>query len=262
MNGVIQSNLFLFTLALDAMPWLACTFSELMRLRDVDWQWVIVEGAAMPLKDTAWMKPQEPRLSGDGTTEFLDAIAWHPRVRVARRERWDGKTEMCNHALSLLPSVPAVLMQVDGDELWTADQLRDIRNLFDDDPTLAMARFDCDYMIGPNVRTTDAGKPEEWLRAWRYAPGMRFTTHEPPVLAPARGKSLTRQQTGAMGLRFQHHAWTLPKHVAQKEALYGKRYVGALAGWEKLQRNRAWPVADAGRFLPAAFKGVPADRIF
>lgn len=262
MNGGAQLDLFLFTLALDAMPWIACTFAELTRLRDINWEWAIVEGAAMPVKDTRWMNPQEPRLSGDGTTEFLDAIAHHPRVRVARRARWDGKTEMCNHALGMLPGIPGVLMQVDGDELWTADQFRDIVHLFDDDPNLAMARFDCDYFIGPNVRTTDPGNPAEWLRAWRYSPGMRFATHEPPVLAPAIGKSLTRRETAAMGLRFQHHAWTLPKHVSQKERLYGKRYAGALAGWERLQRNRVWPLRDAGVFLPAAFKGAPADKIF
>jgi hypothetical protein len=254
-------KLFIQTLALDAMPWLACTFAELNRLQDIEWCWSVVEGAAMPNGSTSWMARQAPRLSLDGTTEFMEALAdCHPRVRYCSRKEWGSKDEMCAAALAPFDE-PGVLMQVDGDELWTADQFRCIVHLFEDDPELMNARFHCDYMVGPNLRTTDAGKAEEWRRAWRYEPGMRWITHEPPNLAGNRGKSLTRQETAAMALVFQHHAYTLPKHVAQKEKLYGAKYAGAMAGWVKLQANTEWPLRDAGRFV-GAFRGTPIDRIF
>lgn len=257
----MRISLNLFTIALDALPWIACTFAELNRLTDVPWQWTIVEGAALNVKDTRWMQAQPARLSGDGTTEFLDAIAVHPRVRVLRQPQWGGKCAMCNAAVDTFRQ-PGVLLQVDGDELWSADQLRRIVELFEDDLALKMARFHCRYFLGPNCTTTDAGKPSEWLRAWRFTPGMRFDSHEPPVLEGNHGKSLTRQETAAMGLVFDHHAYTLPKHVAMKEKLYGPRFAGALAGWHKLQANTEWPLRDAGRFLPKAFAGTPCDKIF
>ncbi len=253
--------LHVFTIALDAMPWLACTFAELSKLTDVPWSWTIVEGAAMNVKDTSWMQSQAPRLSSDGTTEFLDAIASHPRIRVIRRLRWEGKVEMCNAAIEA-GGVDGVLFQVDGDELWSADQFRRIVELFEDDPSLQMARFHCRYFVGPNIVTTDAGKADEWLRAWRFGIGMRFAKHEPPTLIGCSGKSLHRLETARMGLVFDHHAYTLPKHVAMKEKLYGPKYKGAVAGWSKLQANPSWPVKDLGVFLPPAFKGCPADRVF
>lgn len=254
-------KLYVLTLALDAMPWIASIFGELNRLTDVDWQWVVVEGAAMPVGDTKWIQKQSARLSEDGTTQFLDALEWHPRVRVIRRAEWPGKTAMCNTGLTLCGE-HGVLLQQDADELWTADQYRRIIYLFDDDPLLMRACFHCRYFLGPNVVTTDAGKENEWLRAWRYSPGKRFETHEPPVLGGSTGKAMNRRQTKSEGLVFDHYAWALPSQVAAKEKLYGKRYQGAFAGWRKLQVNGKWPVADVGSMLPAAFKGTPADVVF
>jgi hypothetical protein len=254
-------KLYVQTLALDAMPWIAAIFAELNRLTDIDWTWSVVEGAAMPNGSTNWIARQAPRLSLDGTTEFMEALAdCHPRVRYCSRKEWASKDAMCAAAIEPFTE-PGVLLQVDGDELHSADQLRRIVHLFEDDPQLMNARFHCRYFVGPNLITTDAGKPDEWRRAWRYAPGMQWVTHEPPNLAGNRGRSLSRQETTALGLVFDHYAYGLPKHVAQKEKLYGAKYAGAMAGWVKLQANTKWPLADAGRFVPA-FKGTPVDRVF
>lgn len=257
----MRQSLSIFTLALDAMPWIACTFAELNRLNDVPWNWTIVEGAALNVGDTRWMQPQKPRLSADGTTEFLDAIAVHPRIKVIRQPQWAGKRPMCNAAVATFKE-RGVLMQVDADELWTCDQFRRIVEMFEDDIMLRNARFHCRFFLGPNCVTTDLGKPAEWLRVWRYEPGMTFDSHEPPILEGNHGKSITREETAARGLVFEHHSYTLPKHVAMKEALYGPKFRGALAGWHRLQANTQWPLADAGLFLPKAFSGTPCDKIF
>lgn len=253
--------LHIFTLALDAMPWLACTFAELSKLTDVPWTWTIVEGAAMNMKDTSWMQAQKARISTDGTSEFLLALCYHPRIRVHSFPKWDGKVAMCNHALKHMKT-HGVLMQVDGDEIWSADQFRRIVELFEDDPSLQMARFNCRYFVGPNIITTDAGRADEWLRAWRFEVGMNFAKHEPPTLTGCNGKSLNRLETARMGLVFDHHAYSLPKHVEMKEKLYGPKFAGALDGWYKLQYNKDWPLKDLGVFMPKAFHGVPADKIF
>jgi hypothetical protein len=253
--------LLVFSLSLDSMPWIAATYVELMRLRDVQWKWVIVEGVSKPVADTRWIANQAPRVSQDGTSEFLDAIAHHPRIQILRRKEWPGKTAMCQAATDLFTE-PGVCLQADSDEVHSTDQLRRIVELFEDDPSLMNARFECDYLLGPNVRTTDKGNPNEWRRAWRFSPGMKWISHEPPNLAGNHGKSMTREETAALGLTFFHASWLLPKHVSQKEAIYGPKYAGALAGWHKLQANTEWPLRDAGRFLPKAFAGTPCDKIF
>lgn len=253
--------LLVFTLSLDSQPWLACIYTELMRLRDTPWKWVICEGVAKPVGDTRWIANQPARLSNDGTSEFLDAIAHHPRITVIRKPEWPGKTAMCQAATDLFDE-PGVCLQADSDEIFSTDQLRRIVHLFEDDPALMNARFNCDYMFGANLVTTDKGKVEEWRRAWRFTPGMKWVSHEPPNLAGNLGKSATREQTAADGLTFFHASWLLPKHVAAKQDLYGARYAGALAGWRKLQANTEWPLRDIGKFMPKAFAGTPVDRIF
>jgi hypothetical protein len=256
-------KLNIFTLVLDGMPWLIYPFAELTRLVDIDWQWTIIHGAAMNVKDTAWCQPQAGRLSSDGTALLLESFAHHPRIRVIERAKWEGKVEMCNAALATFTTPEwSVLMQMDVDELWTAAQLRDIVHLFEDDASVMSARFHCRYFLTSNCITTDAGKPNEWLRAWRFQPSMRFATHEPPSLTGSAGKSLNRRETAAMGLVFDHHSWTHQSNVAYKERFYGPRYKGALDGWRKLQANTEWPVRDAGVFLPAPFRGTPANKIF
>lgn len=168
---------------------------------------------------------------------------------------------MCNAAIAGLAE-PGVLLQVDADELWSADQMRRIVELFEDEPAVMLARFHCRYFMGPNLITTDHGKASEWQRAWRFTPGMRFSSHEPPVLEGNRGQNLTRDQTAALGLVFDHYAWCLPKHVVMKERLYGPKFAGALDGWRKLQANQEWPLRDAGKFMPKAFSGTPVDKLF
>lgn len=257
-----EPALNIFTLALDAMPWLACTYAELMRLADIPWRWTIVHGAAMNQGSTRWMRPQPSRLSSDGTTEFLHALSFHPRITILERPSWPSKDFMCNAAVETFDRT-GVLLQIDGDELWTAGQLRQIRQLFLDDPHLMLARFECDYHFGVNIRATNAGNPNEWLRAWRYEDiSARFLTHEPPNFAGNKGKSLSRTHTEAILGRFQHHSWTLPKHVRQKEVLYGQKYTQALKGWEALQAHPCFPIPDIGLHMPKAFAGTPVDTIF
>lgn len=245
-----------FTLALDSMPWLACVFAELNRLRGIEWTWVIVEGAAMNVADTRWCAKQLPRLSNDGTTEFLDDIANHPRVRVERKTQWHGKVAMCNAALKHF-TTPGVLLQVDSDELWTADQLRRIVEMFEDDASLGRAAFDCRYFFGPSIIALDS---VDWHRAWRYEAGDTFRTHEPPVMARERGRFVDRQYTKALGMEFDHYSWCLRKHVAQKAKFYGPRYRMAVEGWEQLQSHKEFPTM-VKQFLPWTSPTTIVDQL-
>jgi hypothetical protein len=92
-----QMNLQIFTIVLDGMPWIKMHLDRL-QATPLEWRWIIVEGVARPTRDTAWVRGISPRLSKDGTTEYLDSIK-DPRVKVIRNARWENKTSMCNAAV-------------------------------------------------------------------------------------------------------------------------------------------------------------------
>jgi len=230
-----------FTLVLDGYRFLPHQFFTLSRLT-IDWHWIIVHGAAANTGSTAWCKPQEPRLSVDGTTEFLKSLAGHPRITVIESAWWPGgKDQMCQAALDSIIE-PTVLMQIDADELWTWSQLHNIYCEFWVQPEITCGRFDCGYMVGPNLRTVGRncwGQNEgEFLRVWRFTPGQKMR-HEPPFLEGVNGPSefgMDNEYTRKRGYVFVHWAYAFEDQVAFKEKFYG--YSGAVASWKKLQQYK------------------------
>ena len=227
-----------------------------------DWHWVVVEGAAANTNCTAWCRAQGPGLSRDGTSEYLNSIIKHPRVKVIRRQLWDGKLSMCNQAIKELKE-SCVLLQVDSDEIWAAPQIDEIVSLFKTLPYIYRMYFWCNYFLGPDIVATSTNgfgnRIGEWLRAFRFEPGMKFEKHEPPVLAGnSRGYSMGRDDTKKFGLVFNHFAYALECSVAYKERFYG--YRNAVTNWRRLQANTRWPV-NLKNFLPWVGEGSTADKV-
>jgi len=231
-----KTPVHIVTIVLDGMPFIAQHISVFNRLK-VPWEWHIVEGAASNTHCTRWCKPQSGRLSQDGTTEYLDQIASHPRVHLYRKSLWDGKVEMVNHPLSIIFE-ECVLLEVDCDEFWTAGQIEALVKLFDSDKLRTHAMFWCRYFFGPhlvmNSRNCYANNPgQDWKRAWRFFPGDKFISHEPPQLTGER-VAFMHADTEAAGLVFDHYGYATRAQVKFKESFYG--YKGAVKSWEKLQK--------------------------
>lgn len=241
-----------FTLALDAMPFITHHLPVFNRLKS-PWNWIVVEGAAQNTRCTYWCNPQSPRLSNDGTTQYIDGLSQHPRVTVLRQHIWDGKVSMCNAALEKIKE-PCVLMQIDSDELWTTEQLAKIIWLFENQP-ISLMNFYCNYFIGPNIVTTD--NTGMWIRAWRFKPGMRFQSHEPPCLGGANSITMDRDTTRAQGLVFDHMSYVTEDSVRFKEEFY--KYTGALEQWKRFQKNTVWPVTRLKDHLSFAGASATAD---
>jgi hypothetical protein len=258
-------TLNIFTIVLDGSPWIGAQFAELCRLKDADWHWSIVEGAAMPVKDTGWMGNQSGKVSHDGTHQFLQALATHPRVTVNSKAEWGGKTEMINAALTAFKK-DGVLLQMDSDELWTEEQMRRLVELFAANPEANTAQFEMDYMLGPNVKSTSTdgygNRKNEWVRAWRYSVGLWMERHEPPVFNGNRGQLLDRSKTLMTVGKILHMAWVTPQQVAQKQRIYKGGYENACEDWERLQNNTEWPVKDLKQFLPWVGNNASADLLF
>lgn len=249
------------TIALDALPYLSFHIQMMNRLR-VPWRWHIIEGTALPLKDTSWVTGIPPRLSEDGTTEYLQNLSSHPNVTIVQKPSWPGKTAMVNHALSFCHT-PGLLWQLDADEIWQAQDIETIYNAFQSNPRKNCARFHARYFLGQNIIITSdntyGNHFGEWVRCWRYFPGMKFKKHEPPVIMPMAENAFSVEQTLAMGVEFDHYAYATIDQVALKEKYYG--YTGAVDQWLKLQQNTVWP-CRAGKFLKWITDETICDRLY
>lgn len=228
------------TIVKNGYPFLLHHLSVLSALTDIEWHWHIVEGTADNVLDTKWCSKPTPGLSTDGTSEFLDSLRNHPRVHVHKKPLWAGKVEMFNTALKLM-TAPSLLLQIDADEFWESQQLRRMLGVFESRPEIQRAYFRCNFFVGPNLVTsgTYGDGPTEWLRAWRYTQGMRFDTHEPPVLAGNKGLAIGKDETAQLGLVFNHLSYVLESQIEAKSIYY--KYAHGTCGWKSMQANRQWP---------------------
>lgn len=259
-----QSNsnlpIHFFTIILNGEPFIRYHEQMLLEL-DFPWHWHVIEGVASLVKDTAWSVAAGGHIpdslhdrgkSNDGTTQYLDELkARYPnRVSIYRKPAdtfWDGKLEMVSAPIPEIKE-PCLLWQIDGDELWTPDQVQAVRRAFMEDPDRSAAYFWCNYFVGPDkgisTRLNYAQNPnQEWLRVWRFEPGMIWDKHEPPVLAgvDADGNAydvgqrnpFRHREMEAIGAVFDHFAYSTAEQAQFKESYYG--YKGAVDQWRALQ---------------------------
>jgi glycosyltransferase involved in cell wall biosynthesis len=249
-----------FTIVLNGEPFIRYHETMLAKL-PFRWHWHVVEGVAALRHDTAWSAahggrvPEEMHREGrsnDGTSEYLDDLArrFPGQVTIHRKppgQFWDGKKEMVNAPLPHIREA-CLLWQVDADELWTADQVAEMRRRFIAEPARGAAFYWCWYFVGPDkvisTRYNYAQNPaQEWLRTWRFRPGDVWAAHEPPTLLRPRPEGgepvdiatlqpFTHDETEAFGCVFQHFAYATEAQAAFKERYYG--YAGAVERWRGL----------------------------
>ena len=123
-----------------------------------------------------------------------------------------------------------------------------MRNLFLEQPDRTAAYYWCDYFVSPDAIVTTrygyaANPRDEWLRTWRYRPGDRWQTHEPPILGRRRRIAsvdlgytdpFLHDETEAVGAVFQHFAYATEEQVRFKESCSG--YVDAVDAWQGLRK--------------------------
>ncbi len=276
-NPVSDLPIHFFTIVLNGEPFIKQHLKQFLKL-PFRWHWHIVEGVAELKHDTAWSLQLGGRISGelhsnglsnDGTTEYLDQLAQdHPdKISVYRKPNgqfWDGKLEMVSAPLANITE-ECLLWQVDADELWSAQNLTQMHEMFVNSPDKTAAYFHCDYFVGPNKYVcslnTWATSPTDWIRVWRFAPGMVWAAHEPPILIDAIGQNVgmintfSRDETKSRGITFQHFAYSIEAQVRFKEVYYG--YSNAVLHWRRLQETIG-PV-DPAHYLPWASPGAIVD---
>lgn len=262
--------IFFITIALDAAPYIYHHINVFNRLSQ-DFRWLVVEGTSLPVHCTSWCKPIPPRLSEDGSHNYLSELAaHHPRVVHIARPSWDGKVSMFNAALEEIEKrwpvsgTNNLLWEVDADELWSHDQIERMYSMFCYCQDRHWARFFMRYFVGQNIICTTRGaygnNPGEWLRVWRYYHGMRFASHEPPSLQRNLECGFTNAETEAEALVPDHFSYALESQLVFKSKFYP--YPDAVAHWRRLQANTEWPVRRLKDFLPWVDERATADLLF
>lgn len=256
-----------FTIVLNGEPFIRYHI-DIFKQLPFQWHWHIVEGVADLKHDTAWSLQLGGRIadeihrngrSTDGTTEYLDELAqlYPENVTIYRKPEgvfWDGKREMVSAPLANIHE-ECLLWQVDVDELWTVEQICKARLMFVNNPEKTAAFYWCWYFVGENLvistRNCYAQNPaQDWLRTWRFKPGMLWASHEPPRLAEplpdsqfqdvAAVNPFLHEETEKQGLVFQHFAYVTPEQLKFKEQYYG--YANAVYRWTSLQEQTKFPV--------------------
>ncbi|MBR0649735.1 glycosyltransferase family 4 protein [Roseomonas terrae] len=252
-----------FTIVLNGEPFIRYHETMLAEL-PFRWHWHIIEGVAALRHDTAWSVAAGGTISdavhrdgrsNDGTSEYLDDLArrFPGQVTIYRKPPgvfWDGKREMVNAPLESIRE-SCLLWQIDADELWTADQVAEMRRRFIAEPERGAAFYWCWYFVAPDkvitTRGNYAANPKyEWHRTWRYEPGDHWAAHEPPTLVRPRAEGepldvatqlpFTHDETEAFGAVFQHFAYVTEAQLGFKESYYG--YAGATARWRELLAHK------------------------
>ncbi|HEY0456739.1 MAG TPA: FkbM family methyltransferase, partial [Verrucomicrobiae bacterium] len=255
-----QLPIHFFTIVLNGKPFIEHHIYALQQLT-IPWHWHIIEGVAELNHDTGWSRatggkiPSELHRDGlslDGTTEYLNELArlYPQQITIYRKPFgcfWDGKIEMVNAPLRNIHQ-ECLLWQIDADELWTAEQIQFAHRLFLARPDKTAAYYYCHYFVGKDrvITTRDTygnNSSYEWLRTWRFTPGCRWTSHEPPRLCQAEPDGqfidvasinpFLHKETDALDLVFQHYAYATEAQLQFKEQYYG--YPNAVAEWKKLQ---------------------------
>ncbi|MCB8759381.1 FkbM family methyltransferase [Planktothrix agardhii 1029] len=262
-----QLPIHFFTIVLNGQPFIRYHIDVFNKL-SCQWHWHIIEGVADLKHDTSWSLQLGGKLtdqfhdhgrSKDGTSEYLDQLAkqYPENITIYRKPKdifWDGKREMVNTPLSNIQE-GCLLWQIDVDELWTVEQIYTTRQMFITHPEKTAAFYWCWYFVGENLlistRNCYAENPQQdWLRTWRFKPGMVWAAHEPPILVEtlpdgqqqnvAAVNPFLHHETEQQGLIFQHFAYVMPQQLQFKEEYYG--YQNALKLWQNLQSATQFPV--------------------
>ncbi|MCB9030193.1 MAG: hypothetical protein H6619_04015, partial [Deltaproteobacteria bacterium] len=247
-----------FTIVLNGMPFIKHHL-DVFKTLPFDWHWHIIEGVAELKHCTAWSVTSGGNIptqfhregrSNDGTEEYLNEIEsqFPDNISIYRKSEgnfWQGKLEMVNAPLAYIDQ-ECLLWQIDSDELWSAEQIQKMRELFLSDSSKQAAYVHCHYFIGPKkyISTLNAWatQPKDWLRVWRFKPGMKWDAHEPPILVNQEGHNIadiahfSRDETKAAGLIYEHPSYVLEEQVKFKQDYYG--YKDAVDLWKQLQEAK------------------------
>ena len=169
----------------------------------------------------------------------------HKVTIVTRDGFWPKKDELgrCKTAQSRAYAERATgdyLWQVDIDEFYLADDMRRVLEMLACDPEITSVSFHQRTFWGsPDIEVH--GWPlrrgaDEYHRLFKWAPGYRYVTHQPPTVVDAIGRDLRglkwirASDMARRGIHLYHYSLLFPWQVDQKTRIYRDQHPDYFAG--------------------------------
>ncbi|MCK4498885.1 glycosyltransferase family 9 protein [Candidatus Babeliales bacterium] len=240
-----------FTIVFNGMPFIKYHLENFKRL-NFPWHWYIIEGLSYVAGDPGSRGHRkrgghvsaafDSHLSSDGTKGYLDELSKLENVTVIRnKDIWPSKLEMVSSCLPYIKE-SCLLWQIDVDEFYPVPTIMRLHRMFMDNPDKTAAAPFFYSFISKNKYTVSEGTwgSHRYARIWRYDPGCKWLSHEPPVLVASDGLDLMKVKPfGAdelTDLRYYHYNYVTEDQIRFKETYYG--YKGLFIAWSALQKQR------------------------
>lgn len=207
--------------------------------------WIFVEGATSNTFCTSWCNamPSEYHSNGtsiDNTVRLLEQYQDYysktsdKKITIIKPSGlWNGKLEMFNKALELI-NEPCYLWEIDIDEYWEPNQIINAERLLENTKADS-ASFACNYLLTDQIIVKGEwgeSPGHGYRRLWKFEPGRKFLSHEPPVL-----EGCNKILPPALTPRFDHLSYYYEQDVRFKSKWYGK-HDKIYEGWTKIVNNQ------------------------
>jgi predicted O-methyltransferase YrrM len=190
---------------------------------DFAYEILIVEGACPQARWDA----NSRGTSRDRTLEIIQSFTDPDnKIKLVASRAWDHKDQMVN---AYIPYVSGdYLFQVDSDEIWNKVALENIRRVLSAEPDITCLEFN-PLQFWHNFETVLVGGhwEEPFMRIFRFEPGARWQSHEPPILLNPRGQAYNNIKrinlTDKYGVTFFHYSYVTEQQARWKWEFF-KRY--------------------------------------
>lgn len=178
--------------------------------------------------------------SVDGTLEVLrrfceDEDPLQKVTLVTRDGFWPKEDEMGRHRTPqsreyAKRATGDYLWQIDIDEFYLPGHMLRVLEMLADDPQISAVSFQQRCFWGSLDIQADGWALRRWLgqfhRLFKWGPGYRYVTHEPPTVVDRDGRDLRTlkwmraSDTAQLGIQLYHYSLLFPWQVEQKTSLY------------------------------------------
>lgn len=138
---------------------------------------------------------------------------------------FDEKDDQCRAYINLIPDDTDYLWNLDADEVYKTDDLKNIMSFLDIEKPTSLGVQSCTFYGGFDRYLTGFEQyTDNFLRIFRYIPGSTWLTHRPPTMKYPYNihtkhiNSKTLYET--IGFQMYHYSYVFPDQVYRKIAYY------------------------------------------
>ncbi len=145
------------------------------------------------------------------------------KIRLVASRSWEHKDEMVEAYLSKVTG--DYVFHVDSDEIWLRETLEKIRAILAKDSSITCLEFH-PLHFWHNFQTVlvEGHWEEPFMRIFKYEPGARWKSHEPPILLNPQGVPYNNirkvNATREWGLSFHHYSYLTPEQAKWKSRFF------------------------------------------